>query len=189
MRSRCFPLQENKKNNSASDASLTGPIVLHLYGPRWHADINLVIIAAAIDALAAPCSLFFLRCCHTHMHTLPLTPINLHVISHNNPCTPCPCIDLAPIVPLLFLPPSFLRSWSCKPATSPTCQWESTAPSRTTWRQRDTSRGGTSTACPPPSETSSPSPGTKVGTRDLFWSFGLIRFLIMFFLCIIFFST
>lgn len=91
----------------------------------------------------------------------PPTPINPHVISYNNPCTPCPSIDLALIVPLLLS----LCSWSSRLVMCPICQRGSTAPSRTTWRQRGGSRAHTSSACLPLSGTSSQLQGTKVGTR------------------------
>lgn len=101
---------------------------------------------------------------HTHIPTLqplpPATPINPHVISYNNPCTPCPSIDLALIVPLCLS----LSSWSSRLVTCLICRRGSTAPSRTTWRRREGSRVDTFSACLRPFGKSSQSQGTKVGT-------------------------
>lgn len=74
------------------------------------------------------------------------------------------------VLPLILCRLSlFLPSWSCRPATSPICRWESTAPSRTTWRRRGVSRVDTFTACLPPCATSFPSRGTKVREREGWW--------------------
>lgn len=71
------------------------------------------------------------------------------------------------VLPLILCRLSlFLPSWSSRPATSPICRWESTAPSRTTWRRRGVSRVDTFTACLPLCATSFPSRGTKVREQE-----------------------